>query len=179
MDQLEEKTINTKHIYKGAIIDVTVDDVQLPNGEQSKRELVKHPGAVAVIALTDDNKLLMVKQYRKPMESSSIEIPAGKLEEGEEPILTARRELEEETGYTTDQLHYITSFYSSPGFSDEYLHLYWTDQVTKLEIRPDLDEDEFVELYEADIAQIDEWIKKKEIQDLKTLFAVQYLKLNK
>ncbi len=126
---LEEKTIQTKEIFDGKIIKVQVEDVTLPNGHTSKREIIKHPGAVAVIPITKDNKIIFVKQYRKPLEKVLVEIPAGKLEEGEAPITTALRELEEETGYTTKSLHYVTSFYTSPGFADEIIYLYETSDL--------------------------------------------------
>lgn len=126
---LEEKTLSTKQIFEGKIISVQVDTVQLPNGEQSTRELVKHPGAVAVIPVTKDGKIIMVRQFRKALEKEIIEIPAGKLELGEAPEVTAIRELEEETGYTTKQLQYVQSFYTSPGFADEIIYLYYTDQL--------------------------------------------------
>src|SRR5690625_1990892 len=109
MHQFEEKTLKRNTIFEGKIISVHVDEVLLPNGKTSKREIVEHPGAVAVIALTDDKKLVFVKQYRKPLERTLIEIPAGKIEPNEEPHITALRELEEETGYTSEKLQHITS----------------------------------------------------------------------
>lgn len=172
---LEEKTIKTETIYKGKIIDVTLDDVQLPNGKTSKRELVKHPGAVAVIAITDEQNILMVKQFRKPLERSLVEIPAGKLEHGEAPEDSARRELEEETGYKAANLEYVTSFYTSPGFADEIVHLYYSDQLVKGSQQTD--EDEFVELIEVSLRQAEELFQNKEIYDAKTAYAVQYLQL--
>src|SRR5690625_2990251 len=108
MKKFEEKTIHTEKIYDGKIISLQVDDVQLPNGKTSKRELVKHPGAVAVIPITPDKKILFVEQYRKPLERSLIEIPAGKLEHGEKLEVTAIRELEEGTEYTTSTLTDVT-----------------------------------------------------------------------
>src|SRR5690625_984707 len=102
MKDFEEKTIKETKIFDGKIISLQVDHVQLPDGNRSKREIVKHPGAVAIIAVTDKGKIILVKQYRKPLERSLIEIPAGRIEEGEDPKVTAIRELEEETGYTTD-----------------------------------------------------------------------------
>jgi len=107
MKKFEEKTIQSTPIFEGKVISLKVDDVTLPNGGVSKREIINHPGAVAVIAITDDHKLLLVEQYRKALERSIIEIPAGKLEKGEKPIVTARRELEEETGYKTDDLTFV------------------------------------------------------------------------
>src|SRR5690625_6651206 len=91
MKQFEEQTIKTEQIYQGKIVDLQVDDVTLPNGKTAKRELIKHSGAVAVIPITKDNKIVFVKQYRKPLEKAIIEIPAGKLEKGEKPETTADR----------------------------------------------------------------------------------------
>ena len=96
----------------------------MPNGETSKREIVNHPGAVAIIAITGEGKLVVVEQYRKALERSIIEIPAGKLEPGELPEVTAARELEEETGYGCNELTYLQSFATSPGFADEIIHLF-------------------------------------------------------
>ncbi|MEH7664858.1 NUDIX hydrolase, partial [Bacillus velezensis] len=100
MKHLEEKTLAKKKLYDGKVIDLYLEDVELPNGKTSKREIVKHPGAVAVLAVTEEGKIILVNQFRKPLERTIVEIPAGKLEEGEEPEHTALRELEEETGYT-------------------------------------------------------------------------------
>src|SRR5690625_1056115 len=94
MDKFREKTMHTEHIFSGTIIDVQVDDVLLPDGNKSKRELVKHPGAVSIIPMTADGKLVLVEQYRKPLERSIIELPAGKIEDAEAPEVTAIRELE-------------------------------------------------------------------------------------
>src|SRR5690625_4619812 len=133
--KLYEKTIQTKSIFNGKIINVQVDKVELPDGNFSTREIVKHPGAVAIIPITDDGKIIFVEQYRKPLERPLIEIPAGKIEVNEAPKITAVRELEEETGYTTDVLEHITSFYTSPGFADEIIHIYYTEQLTRSEER--------------------------------------------
>lgn len=160
----------------GKVIDVQVDDITLPNGKMSKREIVRHPGAVGIIPVTPDNKLLCVKQYRKPLEKTLIEIPAGKLEEGEAPEVTALRELEEETGYSTNTLSYITSFYTAPGFSDEIIYLYETNDLRKLTEAKELDEDEFVELIELTLEEAEQLMAKEEIHDAKTAYAILYLK---
>ena len=144
MHKFTEKTLQTKEIFNGNIISVQVDNVLLPDGNESTREIVKHPGAVAIIAITEDDKIIFVEQYRKPLERSLIEIPAGKLEPNEQPEITALRELEEETGYTTNKLDYITSFYTSPGFADEIMHIYYTNSITRLEKPVELDDYEFV-----------------------------------
>ncbi|MGI8315438.1 NUDIX hydrolase [Halobacillus mangrovi] len=177
MKKFEEKTYETETIYKGKIVQLNIDSVTLPDGNTSKRELIKHPGAVAVIALTEEGKLICVEQYRKPLEKSLIEIPAGKLEEREEPKTCALRELEEETGYTTDHLQFLTSFYTSPGFADEIVHLYFTDHVKPLEEIPDGDEDEFVELLELTLEEAEQLESEQRIHDAKTAYALLYLKL--
>lgn len=176
MKKFEEKTIQTTNIFNGKVVNLQVDEVTLPNGKTSKREIIKHPGAVAIIALTAENKIVFVEQYRKPLEKSLVEIPAGKLEEGEKPEVTALRELEEETGYTTDKLELVTSFYSSPGFADELLYIYFTDNLKPLEEAKSLDEDEFVELMELTLEEAEALMAEQKIHDAKTVYALMYLK---
>lgn len=177
MKKFEEKTIRSQSIYKGKIISLQIDDVVLPNDKEAKREIVKHPGAVAVIALTKENKLVMVEQYRKALERSIIEIPAGKLEPGEEPATTARRELEEETGYGCHELTFLQSFYTSPGFADEIIHIYVARDLYVIEQKAALDEDEFVELLEVSLEEALQLVQQQKILDAKTAFAVQWLQL--
>ena len=173
----EEKTTQTKVIYEGKVVQLQVDDVLLPNGKEAKRELIKHPGAVAIIPITKNKKIVMVEQYRKPLEKSIIEIPAGKLEKGESPEITAVRELEEETGYTTKKLTKVTSFYTSPGFADEIMYIYVSDELEKLDFPPALDEDEFVEIHELTLAEAKQYIQEQRIHDAKTIYAILYLEL--
>jgi ADP-ribose pyrophosphatase len=177
MTKLEEKTIRSEEIFSGKIISLHLQDVELPNGKQGKREIIKHPGAVAILAVTADNKVLMVEQYRKALERTIVEIPAGKLEKGEEPALCARRELEEETGYECESLELLTSFYTSPGFADEIVHVYLATGLTKKENAAALDEDEFVNLEELTLDEAEQYVKEQKIYDAKTIFAVQYLQL--
>ncbi|MGR9542745.1 NUDIX hydrolase [Priestia megaterium] len=177
MDHLTEKMLSSEKLFGGRVIDLYLEEVELPNGKTSTREVVKHPGAVAVIALTSDHKMVMVKQYRRPMDRILVEIPAGKLEKGEEPIVTAKRELEEETGYTTDSLSHIISFYTSPGFADELVHLYLAEGLKVMTTKAELDEDEFVEVMEVTVDEALTLIQNKEIYDAKTAYAVQYLQL--
>jgi ADP-ribose pyrophosphatase len=177
VDHLKETTIKKDKLFSGKIIDLYLEEVSLPNGKTSKREIIKHPGAVAVIAITDDNKIVMVRQYRKAMERVLVEIPAGKLEKGEEPHVTAKRELEEETGYTCESLTPLLSFYTSPGFADELVHLFIANGLRKDTIEHHLDEDEFVDLLEITLEEAQEMIDNKEIYDAKTAYAVQFLQL--
>ncbi|RDU34991.1 ADP-ribose pyrophosphatase [Neobacillus piezotolerans] len=177
MGRLEEKTISTKEIFKGKIISLQVEDVELPNGKTSKREIVKHPGAVAVIAVTDDKKIVLVEQYRKAMERTLVEIPAGKLEKGEDPAECARRELEEETGYECKEMEWLVSFYTSPGFADEIVHLYVAKGLSQKEDAAGLDEDEFVNVEEVALEEAIAYVREKKIYDAKTAYAIQYLQL--
>ncbi|WP_099158431.1 NUDIX hydrolase [Virgibacillus ndiopensis] len=175
MKKFEEKTLKTNKIYNGKVVNLQVDEVTLPNGKTSTREIIKHPGAVAVIPITNDKKIVFVEQYRKPLEKSLVEIPAGKLEDGEEPEITAVRELEEETGYTTSNLTLVTSFYTSPGFADELIYIYMTDQLEPLEEQVAGDDDEFVELLELTLDEAKRYVKEQRIHDAKTNYAIMYL----
>lgn len=177
MSRLEEKTIKTEKIFTGKVISLQVEDVELPNGKTSKREIIKHPGAVAVLALTDDNKIVMVEQYRKALDKIIAEIPAGKLEPGEDPRVCAGRELEEETGYGCKEIEWLISFYTSPGFADELVHLYIAKGLKKKEDAASPDEDEFVSLKEVTLDEALALLEEQKIHDAKTAYAIQYLQL--
>lgn len=174
--KFEERTLSTEKIFTGKIISVQVDDVELPDGKRAKRELVKHPGAVAIIALTKEGKLVLVEQFRKALERELLEIPAGKIEPGEEPQLTAVRELEEETGYRAGAFTYLQTFATSPGFADEIIHLYLAEELEKVEHPAAGDEDEFIEILEVTAEEADELIANGRIYDAKTVVAVSYMK---
>lgn len=175
----EEKTIVRNEIFHGKIIDVVVDDVALPNGGTSKRELVFHPGGVAVIAVTEENKMIFVRQFRKPLEKVILEIPAGKIDPGEvaQPELTGARELEEETGYRASTLEHVHSMYLSPGFANEVLHLFHAKQLQKVENPLPQDEDEVLEVYELTMKEAKAAIADGTICDAKTIFAIQFWEL--
>jgi ADP-ribose pyrophosphatase len=164
-----EETLETKPIFQGRMISLQVDTVRLPNGETATREIVRHPGAVAVVAILD-NKMLVVEQFRKPLEKVQVEIPAGKLDEGEEPEAAALRELEEETGYRARSIVLLQSFSTSPGFADEIIHIYYTDDLEKGEVH--LDEDEFLICEAITLEQAQQYIREGRICDAKTLLAV-------
>lgn len=177
MKKFEEKTTETEVIFEGKIVNLQVDTVELPNGKHSKRELIKHPGAVAIVAITEENKIVLVEQFRKPLEKSIIEIPAGKLEYGEDPVDTGLRELQEETGYEAERLIPITSFYTSPGFANELIHIYLAENITKMENPPPGDEDEFVEIIEVGLAEAKAFVEEQRICDAKTNYAILYLEM--
>ncbi|WP_416149633.1 NUDIX hydrolase [Salipaludibacillus sp. HK11] len=174
-DHLIEKTISTKSIFKGKIIDLEVQDVVLPDGQESKREIIHHPGAVAVVAFTDEGKLILVKQYRKALEKVIAEIPAGKLEVGEDPLECARRELEEETGVKAEELSKLHSFYTSPGFANEIVYVYLAEGLKVGTLN--MDEDEFVERIDVTLEEAKQMIATEEIHDAKTIYAIQYWEL--
>jgi ADP-ribose pyrophosphatase len=176
MYKYEEKTLNREEIFTGKVIKVFKDEVELPDGKTSTREIVKHPGAVAVIAQNDQGKIILVEQYRKALERPLLEVPAGKIEVGELPELTAKRELEEETGYECGSLELMYTFYTSPGFADELIYLYEAKYCKKLEDSADLDEDEFVDIIEVSLQEAEVLIKEGRIKDAKTIIAIQYLK---
>lgn len=178
-EDFEEKTISRKEIFNGHIIDVVLDDVQLPDGGTAKRELVFHPGGVAIIPITSENKIIMVKQFRKPLEQVILEIPAGKIDPGEQhiPEETAVRELEEETGYRAGALTHVTSMYLSPGFANEKLHIYYAENLEKVENPRPQDEDEVLELYEFTLDEAKAEMIQGTICDAKTIFAIQYWEL--
>ena len=177
--EFEEKTISRKEIYKGPIFQLVQDQVELPSGKGSaQRDLIFHNGAVCVLAVTPENKIVLVKQYRKAIEKVSYEIPAGKLEVGEnaDPEAAALRELEEEAAYT-GKLSLLYDFYSAIGFCNERLKLYLASDLTKVENPRPQDEDETLELLEVSLDQAKELIQSGHICDAKTIMAIQYWEL--
>jgi ADP-ribose pyrophosphatase len=176
LKKYEEKTITSTPIYTGKVISLRVDEVILPNGKTSKRELIKHPGAVAVLPITNEGKIIFVEQYRKALERSLVETPAGKLEPGEKPEVTARRELEEETGYGCHKLTFIQTFATSPGFADEVIHVYVAEELYLLEEKVDLDEDEFLDVIEATVEEAEQMMATGQIYDAKTAFSILWAK---
>ena len=175
-EDFEEKTIKRQEIFKGKIIDVYLDDVKLPDGNVAKRELVFHPGGVGVLAITSEDKIVLVKQFRKPLEQVLLEIPAGKIEtgEGRTPLETGARELEEETGYRAESYEHVTSMYLSPGFANEKLHIYHAKNLFKVENPLPKDDDEVLEIYELDFTEANEKLRSGEICDAKTIVAMQH-----
>lgn len=162
-----EKTIISREIYQGKMINLCLEEVELPNGQRSTREIVKHPGGVAIIALTPEEKVLFVRQFRKACEEELWELPAGKIDPGENPETTAIRELAEETGYQAENLRPLISFYTSPGFATEMIHVFFTEDLIPLE--QNLDEDEFLSVHQFSWAEISQMMKSGEIIDAKTI----------
>lgn len=175
MSKLEEKKLSSTEHYRNSFLHIHEDDVSLPDGGESKRIVVTHVGAVSVIALTEDKELILVRQYRYPLGVETIEIPAGKLEGGETPLATAKRELEEETGYTCESLELLGKHATEPGFTNVVLQQFLASGVTKLEVAVAQDEDEFVEVITLNKDQALMMVATGEIFDLKTVYAIQYL----
>jgi len=170
---LREKTISTERIFEGKVIKLRVDTVSLPNGSTATREVIEHPGAVAVIALTGQGELLMVRQYRQATGEILLEIPAGKRDAGEDPLSCARRELEEETGCRAQQWKTLFSYYSTPGFSDELLYIV---MATGLEQGvAHTDEEEFIEVKTVPVAEALRMVYRGEIRDAKTIIGILVL----
>lgn len=169
-----EQTIKSDKVYQGKIINLRIDTVELPDQKYSKREIIEHPGAVAVIPITEDNKIVMVKQFRKSVEEYLLEVPAGKLEIGEEPLECAKRELLEETGYKSNNLEYLFKFYTSPGFCNETISIFVAKDLVMDIAQPD--EDEYIEIEKYEIDELIEKISKEEIKDAKTITSILYIK---
>ena len=167
----EEKVLSSEMIYEGKIINLRKDKVTVINGT-SYREVVEHSGGAVLLAVTDDRRMIMVRQYRRPADKVMFEVPAGKIDPGEDPAETAVRELKEETGYTAENVRYLCRFYPSVGFSEEVLYLYLCTGLTEGET--DFDENEALDIEKWDIGELHEMVMRGEIDDAKTLIAIEY-----
>ena len=178
--EFEEKTLSRKEIYQGPIFKLVQDQVELPEGKgTAQRDLIFHNGAVCVLAVTAEDKIILVKQYRKAIEAVSYEIPAGKLEVGEnaDPMAAALRELEEEVAYTA-KLELLYDFYSAIGFCNEKIKLYLATNLEKVDNPRPQDNDEVIELFELTYDECMELVRSGDIEDAKTLIALQYFALH-
>ncbi len=166
---LKETMVSSQTIFEGKIIKVTLDQARLPDGTLASREVVYHPGGVAVLALDDDNTVYLVKQYRYPIQQLLLELPAGKLDHGAEEnvLLGAQRELSEETGLEAAEWTYLGYTLASPGFCDEALHMYLARGLTRK--RQHLDEDEFLDVVTMPFGQLVEQVMDGTITDGKTV----------
>ena len=167
---MHEKTLNSARLYEGKIINLRVDTVELPDKKYSKREIVEHAGAAAVVPLTMDGQVILVKQFRKPLEEIILEIPAGRLETKESPEKCALRELAEETGYSGGSLEKLISFYPSPGFSTEVIHIFIARDLTEGNAKPD--EDEYLEVMKFPLEEALKMVEAGIIKDSKTIIGL-------
>ena len=165
-----EKTVSTKEIFDGRIIKVNVDTVTLPNGKEATRELVNHPGGVGIVAVDENKNVFLVSQFRKPFDKVITEIPAGKLEYGEDPLEAAKREFEEEIGYSAGKIQSIGAYYASPGFCNEVIHLYLATDLTEVGQHPD--EDEFLNISKRPLDELYKEVLSGQVMDGKTATAI-------
>lgn len=172
----KEELIASETIYKGRIFDVKVDDVKLPDGNFAKREIVDHWGAVAIIAITEDRKILLVRQYRHAVNKELYELPAGKLDLDLDELSTAKQELKEETGYEAGEWEKIYECWTTPGFSNERMHFFTAFSLKKVEQQ--LEADEFLDVIEVSIIEALEMIKKGQIEDAKTSLGILFIFIN-
>ena len=173
--ELTEKTLSSEKIFDGRILHVRRDTVLLPNGHQSTREVVDHPGGVCVLALDDQERVLVVSQFRYPYGEVLRELPAGKLEYGEDPAQAAIRELREETGAVAGTFQPLGELYPSPGYCGEIIRMYLARDLSFGDTDPD--EDEFLGLERVPFSQLVEQVLSSEIKDAKTIAAVLKVKL--
>lgn len=165
-----EKMIASRTVMKGNLLQFKIDTVLLPNGKEATREWVQHPGAVAVVAVDDQNRICMVRQYRYPLGQELLEIPAGKIDQAEDPLDCAKRELKEEAGLSAASWSLMHSYYTTPGFSDEIIHLYHASGLTAGANQPD--EDEFLEMVMLPCAEAIDMLQAGKIKDSKTIIAL-------
>ncbi|MBE3552907.1 MAG: NUDIX hydrolase [Kyrpidia tusciae] len=170
--EVGEKTLGVTAVFAGRVLTVEVHEVELPGGGRTSREVVRHPGAVAVVAETDEGHVVLVDQFRYPIGRMSKEVPAGKLEPGEDPLACAKRELEEETGYRAGHWKFVTRFFTSPGFSDEVMYVYYATGLTPGASHPD--EDEFLEVSSMSPKEVRHGLASGLFCDAKTLVALQW-----
>lgn len=173
--ELCEKTVNKNYVYNGKIINVRRDDAELPNGKPCIREVVDHSGGVCVAALTENDELLFVRQFRYPYMEVILELPAGKLEKGEDPFESGKRELEEETGHIADEYRDMGKLYPSPGYCGEIIHLYAAKKLTATSQH--LDEDEFLNVEKIPLEKAVEMVLANEIRDSKTQTLILKVKM--
>lgn len=170
---LEETQLSSEPIYQGSFVTINRDTVRLPNGNESKRIVIRHPGAACVLAVTDEGKAVLVRQWRYAAGEATLELPAGKLDAGEDPAVCALRELAEETPYTAESVRLIYSFYTAVGFCDEKMYLYQAQGV-RLGSTLSNDEDEITETVLMSKAEVRAALENNEIKDGKTLAGLQY-----
>ena len=172
-----EETKSSNILYVGPIFTMSKDMVEV-KGKEYQRDIVHHHGGVGVLAIRD-NQVLLVKQYRYAVQEDTYEIPAGKLEKDEDPYGCGLRELEEESGYTTNKLTAICTMYSTPGFCSEKIFIYQADQLTKLQNPKPMDEDEEIETMWIPIDQAYQMVLDGKIHDAKTILALQHAYIKK
>lgn len=175
-DRLREVPLSSEDVFKGKLLDIKRDTVQLPNGATATREYILHPGASMIVPLLPDGQVILERQYRYPLHRAFIEFPAGKIDPGEAPLATAQRELLEETGYTASNWTELTTIHNAIGYANERIVLFLAEGLERG--LQQLDEHEFVEVFTAPLKDLMRWIAQGEVSDVKTIvgaFFVQNL----
>ena len=172
-EHLAEKKISGEDVYDGIFLKMKRDTVSLPDGQHAVREYLEHPGAVAILAVLDDGRILLERQYRYPIARAVIEIPAGKLNAGEDPLLCAQRELQEETGYTAKHWSKIRRIHPVISYSTEFIDIYLAEGLSPGPAR--LDEEEFLDVFAAPLEELLNWVEMGKITDVKTIISTYWL----
>jgi ADP-ribose pyrophosphatase len=170
---LREERISGEDVYSGIFLNMKRDRVALPDGGEAIREYLTHPGAVAIVALLDDGRVLLERQFRYPIAKTCIEIPAGKLDPSEDHLLCAQRELEEETGYTAQKWSFIRRIHPVISYSTEFIDIYLAENL--IPGKSHLDAEEFLDVFAAPLEQLLAWVEDGEITDVKTTIAAYWL----
>ncbi len=163
----EEKTLSSRLIYEGRAIKLRIDTVRMLSGRETRREIVEHRDCVAIVAIDANDNVLLVKQFRKAVEKELLEIPAGGIDPGEDPVTAVRREMQEETGYLPQKVERLGGFYSTPGYCTEYLHLYLATDLTPSQLYAE--DTESIKLVRVPISQIPALIASGSICDAKSI----------
>ena len=175
---MAEKTLTSQLIYDGRAVKLRVDTVQMPSGRETTREIVEHDDCVAIIAIDAEDNVLLVDQFRKPIEKELLEIPAGGIDSGEDAVAAVRRELQEETGYLPGKVEKLAGFYSAPGYCTEYLYLYLATELTPSQLYAE--DTENIRLLRVPVSQIRELITSGRICDAKSIAGLlAFLELRK
>lgn len=172
--RLLEAHLDSEQVFKGKLLDVWRDTVSLPDGGTATREYIRHPGAATIVALTPEREVVLVRQYRYPMHNVFIEIPAGKIDPGETPLETAKRELLEETGYTAREWTELTTLHNAISYATERIVLFLAEGLEQGKQK--LDENEFVEVFTAPLDDMVRWSAEGAITDVKTIIAAFLVK---
>jgi ADP-ribose pyrophosphatase len=170
---LKEERIDTQDLYGGLFLNMKRDTVRMPDGSEAVREYLTHPGAVAIVALLDDGRILLERQYRYPVARVCMEIPAGKLDLGEDPLICAQRELQEETGYTAAKWSYIRRIHPVISYSTEFIDIYLAEDLTIGQRQ--LDDEEFLDVFAASLDELLAWVEEGAITDVKTTISAYWL----